>query len=352
MKILHVTRSRAFTGGSNSFGGLDRAVQSLSKALREIGVLSDILYLEPETYAENSKEDLVAAHTDRAFQDRYDWVYFHDWYGALLAQSIYAGGFRNILVSAHLPVRRGFTYLDAERSFEEKAYMEGVLFDLAKMIISPSNFVAALLIQEYGLAGKKLRVLGHGVDPEVFYPTYAEENTPPTLLFVGRLERQKGIELLLYATRKVISNRPDIQLKIAGDGSLANTLPSVAQELGLSAHCEFLGQLDDDRLRTEYNSADLLVMPSIFEPFGLVGLESLSCGCNVLSISPTGADYLEPRQLTQHFSPSRLGVDILGHMGCSGRTEQSKNREQAALWTWNRSANNLANALGKFDGTA
>lgn len=345
-----MTRSKELSGGASTFGGLDRAVEGLSGAMNEIGIRSGVLYLEARSYRETNNAQLVEQLRDQALDDGYTWVHFHDWYGAPLARALFCAGFRNIGFTAHLPLRRGFTYLDALRSFDDKVIMEAELLDMARLVVAPSDLVRALLLQEYGLDPSRVHVVGHGVDTRVFYPGSVEKAAEPTVLFAGRLERQKGVELLLYAMQRVARALPDVRLRLAGDGSLASELPNLAKRLGIANNCAFMGALGNEDLRTEYTAADLLVMPSLFEPFGLVGLEALSCGCDVLSIAPTGAEYLEARQLTRHVSPNRLGTCILGYLQQGVRGDGKKQREQAAKWTWAESARHFADQLGNLNG--
>ncbi len=339
--VLHICRSQNFSGFANTFGGLDRAVASVSSSLRTMGIKSDILFLDQKAYCSDPSEKLIKYYSDQIHSENYNCIHFHDWYGEPLAKMIFRHGFRNIILTTHLPVRRGFTYRDVNRSFEDKIQMESMLLDLAKVIIAPSNMVAKLLSEEYGIASSKIKIVGHGVDLKIFFPGKQGNSSGTTLLYVGRLERQKGLELLLYATQGVFEVMPEARLKIVGEGSLEEELREMSEYLGISENVSFVGPMYDDELREIYARSNLLVAPSLFEPFGLVGLEALACKCQVLSVQPTGADYLDGEQLTHSISPSRLGSDILRSIKRQKQMEERNYKKFVKEWTWENSAKKL-----------
>jgi len=104
----------------------------------------------------------------------------------------------------------------------------------------------------------------------------------PTLLYVGRLSGEKGLDLLLRAFHALLETYPGARLDIAGSGPSANELKAQAEALGITGSVQFLGGLPLDEITARYARADLFVLPSRSEPWGLVVNEALHYGCPVI----------------------------------------------------------------------
>ena len=103
-------------------------------------------------------------------------------------------------------------------------------------------------------------------------------------MYVGRLNPQKGVHILLDALPRIVKKFPAVQLRIAGEGTARNDLEKKVIELGLGEHVQFLGAVSHDRLRFLYRQADILIFPSLnAEGFGLVLVEALGCECAVIA---------------------------------------------------------------------
>lgn len=116
--------------------------------------------------------------------------------------------------------------------------------------------------------------------------TPADENL---ILYVGRLDPEKGLQTLFKALLNLMNNiaHPDWKLALAGTGVLKESLETFTREHGLTNHVTFLGYVPFEELRMAYAAADLVVVPSEYEPFGLVALEAQRIGTPVL-VSHTG----------------------------------------------------------------
>jgi glycosyltransferase involved in cell wall biosynthesis len=115
----------------------------------------------------------------------------------------------------------------------------------------------------------------------------------PRALFAGVLEPYKGVDVLLDAWRRVIAERPDAQLVIAGDGTHARELRAAAKDLGASVR--FLGHVDRDTLRTLLDRSSFLVLPSRSEGLGRIVLEAYARNRAVLGAEAGGIP-----ELVQH----------------------------------------------------
>ena len=107
------------------------------------------------------------------------------------------------------------------------------------------------------------------------------------VLLVGRLVYEKGFQLALEALPTLIDRVGGVRFLVAGSGTAEEQLRDQATALGLDAHGTFLGWIGDDVLHSLYRIADLTVVPSIYEPFGLVALEAMASGCPCL-VADTG----------------------------------------------------------------
>ena len=106
-----------------------------------------------------------------------------------------------------------------------------------------------------------------------------EPNTKLALGVVSRLERIKGMDLVVPAFAEVLKHYPDTQLLIVGDGSLRASMEQQAVELGCADHIRWVGRQPQEELPQWYGQMDVVLMPSRSEGFGLTAIEAMACGC-------------------------------------------------------------------------
>lgn len=106
------------------------------------------------------------------------------------------------------------------------------------------------------------------------------------ILFVGRLVYEKGVHLLIEALPKIME-RVNVKLIVVGDGYMKEQLSSAVRSMGLMDKVFFTGFVDDETLRKLQKYADVSVVPSLFEPFGIVALEAMAAGSPVV-VADTG----------------------------------------------------------------
>jgi len=98
----------------------------------------------------------------------------------------------------------------------------------------------------------------------------------PMLLFVGRLVQEKGIQVLLQAAPSILAKHPNATFMIAGTGYYEEDLKRQVGELGIGQNVRFFGHANDQSLPELYKMADICVVPSLYEPFGIVALEGMA----------------------------------------------------------------------------
>lgn len=152
----------------------------------------------------------------------------------------------------------------------------------------------------YGISPQRMSVIPCGVDLCHFKPLDRESaraslglNGEPTLLFVGRPDPLKGGDLLIQAIG--LLEQPVTALmvggKLEGDSELAH-LRALAQEHGLADQIRFTGAVPQNDLPRYYSAADLMIVPSYYESFGLVAVEALACGTPVIATKVGGLQYI------------------------------------------------------------
>jgi D-inositol-3-phosphate glycosyltransferase len=149
------------------------------------------------------------------------------------------------------------------------------------------------LVNRYGASSDKIEVIPCGVNLQAFYPVdkkLAKKEIGfdggKLLLFVGRIEPLKGIEQLIRAM-KLLKNIRDLRLLVIGGDEDSHQgierLEKLAFHLNIHDSVNFLGLIKHERLNYYYSAADVCVIPSYYESFGLVALESLACGTPVVA---------------------------------------------------------------------
>jgi glycogen(starch) synthase len=158
----------------------------------------------------------------------------------------------------------------------------------ADRVITCSRYMQTHASSVFGISPSRINVIPNGIDPRDLKPV---ELDPPQLrsryaepgerlvLLVGRLVYEKGFHLALDALAPLVRELGNVRFVVAGTGTAEAELKRQAEELGLAGYGSFLGWVGDDMLHSLYRVADLCIVPSIYEPFGLVALEAMASGC-------------------------------------------------------------------------
>jgi glycogen(starch) synthase len=130
----------------------------------------------------------------------------------------------------------------------------------------------------------------------------------PLLVFAGRLVHEKGVQTLLAAVRTLRSTHPGIRLAVAGTGSYEDELHERARKLRIARSVEWLGFVEDDDLSSLLAAADAVVVPSLYEPFGIVALEAVAARAPLV-VADTGglSDLVADGVSTAAFSSGDTG---------------------------------------------
>lgn len=159
----------------------------------------------------------------------------------------------------------------------------------ADAVICVSHYTAQLLHTRYGAPEERMRVVHNGVRaPRGRRPLVRKPFAEPLALFLGRVTAQKGPAQFLEAAARVVAREPKVKFALAGGGELLPELIEQAASLGLARHMHFTGALPPREVARMYAMADLFVMPSISEPFGIAPLEAMLQGKPVILSRQSG----------------------------------------------------------------
>jgi D-inositol-3-phosphate glycosyltransferase len=212
----------------------------------------------------------------------YDLVHTHYWLSGWVGLSLKERWGVPLLAMAHTlgEVKRRIAV--AEPDPPCRIEVERSVARRADLLISASDDERRILAEAYGADPERIRVIACGVDLRRFKALDRDAarrsldlNGKNIILFVGRIERAKGVELLLSAAAQLDKEPPFQLLVVGGDGTgngEMKRLQSMALGLGLDRRVSFLGPIEHDKLPLFYNAADVCVVPSYHESFGLVAL--------------------------------------------------------------------------------
>lgn len=144
----------------------------------------------------------------------------------------------------------------------------------AAMVITASEADRDLLIKTHGIPPDRVHVVPNPLDTELFQPDENQRPKPGLVTYIGRLEPQKGVDLLIDAVSRV----PNAKLQIVGEGSLRAELEARASEHSV----EFTGTVPNEQLPALLAKTELFVLPSLYEGTPKALLEAMSCGKAVL----------------------------------------------------------------------
>jgi len=167
----------------------------------------------------------------------------------------------------------------------------------AKRVIVCSNSVKWEIESHFNLPHDKVTVIPNGVEVSTFNLNinreevkrrYGIKPNERIVLFIGRLVPQKGVDMLIKAVPLIIQRHRDARILIAGDGWSRTYLEELVKSMNLGDHVRFLGFISDWELADLMVAADVLVVPSVYEPFGIVALEGMAAGTPVVATNIGG----------------------------------------------------------------
>jgi glycosyltransferase involved in cell wall biosynthesis len=215
--------------------------------------------------------------------------------------------------------------------------------DAADAVVCVSRYAAAVVSSRYGVDERKMHVVHNAVPPPPgASPRASPRRIPdPVVLFAGRVTAQKGPGAFLDAAKRVLSVEPRARFVVAGTGDLWAESIERAAALGIARGVHFTGFLSPGEIERAYGEADVYVMPSVSEPFGLAALEAAARGVPVVLSRQSGAIETLPSALRADFrDPVDLADKILACLRRPGLRREviGRGREEALARDWRRQA--------------
>ncbi len=240
-----------------------------------------------DMYTEVHRYAAIAAELAESEHFNFDIVHAHDWmtYPAGITVSSISG--KPLVVHVHST--------EFDRSGE---HVNQMIYDIeregmerADKIIAVSHFTRNIIISRYGISGEKVEVVYNGVQRNGSWSSLIEtgiKKDEKIVLFLGRITMQKGPEYFLHAAKKVLNIMDNVKFVMAGSGDLMHRSIELAAELGIGKKVLFTGFLRGEDVQKIYKMADLYVMPSVSEPFGIAPLEALDHDVPVIISKQSG----------------------------------------------------------------
>lgn len=248
------------------------------------------------TWVEHMNTDMVAAGVELGDRLSFDLVHGHDWLVGTACDHLAKRFGCPMVATIHA------TEYGRHQGWVDKhpqSWIHGVekwMVHRADRVITCSHYMQGHVADIFDLDESRITVIPNGIDPLDLQPV----DDLPTLranfakpderlvLLVGRLVYEKGFQLALEALVPIIEGSdPPVRFLVAGSGTHEAELKAQVHDLGLDDHGTFLGWIGDDVLHSLYRIADLCVIPSLYEPFGLVALEAMASGCPCI-VADTG----------------------------------------------------------------
>ena len=321
--VISVHTSPLARPGGNKAGGLNVYVLELARQLAAAGCTVDIfsrsisedtpevtelapglraIHLRAGPLQQVPAEDLVDSLGDfgHALVDfctsegvEYDLIHSHYWLSGLVGEKL-----KTVWKVPHVTMFHTLGEIKNRASLSEhetdvRIESEARIIQGVDRVICATEQERTLLQQLYSASSEKISVIPLGVDMDRFHPAEKDEarralglNDERIILFVGRIEPLKGVDILINAAALLESDVECCVLIVGGDESSLTEvaeLQALAKERGIEHRVAFVGAVDHDTRPLYYNAADLCVVPSHYESFGLVAVEAMASGLPVVA---------------------------------------------------------------------
>ncbi len=235
----------------------------------------------------------------KATRERFDLIHCHDWITFLAGMQLKRELGIPLVVTFHSTEYSR----TADRPYEKILEIERQTVNEADRIIAVSKKFKQELVERLGADPEKIDVIYNAIDTEPFETVKLSEfkKDHPVVLFFGRLTFQKGPEYFIRAAKLVLEVMPDVRFIVGGKGYLLPSLLEEAARLGIADHVLFLGYVPEEKKPLLYRYADVYVMPSVYEPFGITALEAIAAGTPVIVSKNAGVTDLVRNVITVDF---------------------------------------------------
>jgi glycogen(starch) synthase len=360
-------------------GGLSRHVQGLARALADEGHAVTIYTRgHPDAPGEAVEHGVRVVRVEEyppriAFADLVPWVlalnlgllhraqadlgrggspdvvHAHDWLVAYAASALRDLHEAPLVATIHATEHgrhRGRLHQPVSRYIHQ---VEWWLTDEASRVITCSAYMRRQVTELFELPPGKVDTIPNEVALDGFLRATSSgveragpaPDGPPVILFAGRLEFEKGVQTVLDAVPILDRVLPGVAVVVAGSGTYEEELRRHAARRGLSDRIRFEGFVGEERLAALYAAAHVAVVPSLYEPFGLVALEAMACGTPVVAADTGGLREIVDHEVTGLlFTPGDPGglagavARLIADGGMAARLAERARSRLAARGSW------------------
>lgn len=283
---------------------------------------------------------------DLALSQEFDVIHAHDWLSFLAGIEAKKVSGKPLVVHVHA------TEYDRVGSGEVNRFVYDIEkkgMETADRIIAVSQFTKDILTDKYGIDEDKINVVHNGIDEGDYI---SETGTPEAVkrlkahgnkivLFVGRITLQKGPDYFVKMARRVLEHYPNVYFVVSGSGDMEGRVIQEVARLGISTRFIFTGFLRGEDLNSVYRSADIYIMPSVSEPFGITPLEAVANGAPALISKQAGVAEVLTHTLRVDFwdtdEMANKVVSALKHESLR-KTLGENSKEELKRINWNEAA--------------
>lgn len=374
-----------------SVGGLSRHVYELSRALVDGGYAVEVVTCGDEKLPESENMDGIGVWRMTPYygspqRDFIDWVqrlnfallekgaalinsrgsfdiiHAHDWlvtYAAHALKHIYTIPLLATIHATEFGRNSGLHTME-QRQIND---IEWWLTYEAWQVICCSNYMKEEIQRVFHLPADKLVEIPNGIrlekslsEPEsAILPEELYDPSVRLIFYVGRLVREKGVQVMLEAAPAILDRFPQARFVIAGKGPYEEYLKTRSGELGLADKVHFTGYIDEATKHELYRNAAVSVFPSLYEPFGIVALEAMVMGTPLIVSSCGGLDEIvdhEKEALKAHTGDAGSLTEqvcrILGDAELAALLAEKAYQKAMRDYSWNKVAARTAEVYGEI----
>lgn len=307
----------------------------------DVTLYGNDLFSEVKRYAQEARKI--------AEREEFDVIHAHDWlsFEAGIAAKEVSG--KPLIVQLHSTEydRCGGQNLNQAVYDIEKRGME-----LADKVVGVSNLTKRIIEEHYGIPSYKVFAIHNRINADEYNQPVDERifqlkmDGKKIVLYAGRITLQKGPEYFLDAARKVLDFDQNVLFVMAGSGDMEYKMIDLAASLGISDKVLFTGFLRGEELRSIFKLADVFVMPSVSEPFGIAALESIIHGTPVIISKQSGVSEIVQNALKVDFwDTDEMANKILSVISYQSLKSvlRENGRDEVGTFSWDTAANETLN---------
>ena len=304
--------------------------QSMLRMKGRIPIYGSNLFDEVERFA--AQAEIIAK------EEQFDVIHAHDWmtYKAGMAAKRVSG--KPLVVHVHATEYDRTGGLGAN---EHVYHIEKEGMQQADAVIAVSGYTKQKIMENYGIPESKIKVVHNAVDKDDIPSIVVHKPAIKTVLYLGRITLQKGPDYFIAAAKKALEADPNIRFIIAGSGDMEPRIIEQVASLGIAQNVLFAGFLTDKEIHRAYRMADLYVMPSVSEPFGITPLESVMNNTPVIVSKQSGVKEVLKHSLQVDFwdinQMANKMVAVLRYKELHSELQRNSYDEASKL-SWSRSA--------------